>query len=141
MKERFKILLFKSFDDNLSQTEQNELERGLIEYPELLKEKEELISIRNELQSQTYAFQYGFSNKVMRRIDVLQQSYQNRQLFLTHQLSNLFRKWVVPIGAISIAVIVVSLYFTDGISSLKTVMGIHEITIDDALTFSVFNSK
>lgn len=141
MKERLNILLIKSFDDNLSQTEQDELNKGLIDYPELLKEKEELILIRKKLQSQTYGFQYGFSNKVMRRIDELQQSSQNIQLFFINQLSNLFRKWVAPIGAMSIALIVISLYFTDGFSSLKTVIGINEITIDDAMTLSAFNYK
>lgn len=141
MKERLNILLIKSFDDNLSQKEQDELNNGLIDYPELLKEKKELISIRNKLQSQTYGFQYGFSNKIMRRIDELQDSSQNLQIFFTNQLSNLFRKWVVPVGAISIALIVISLYFTDGYTSLKTIIGINEITIDDAMTLSAFNYK
>ncbi len=71
MIKKLRKLLLMSFDNNLTQKEQEELKKGCEDFPELVKEKEELSSLMNVLQKRTYSFQQGFSSKIMREIESL----------------------------------------------------------------------
>jgi len=141
MKEHLKQLLIRSFDEPLTQSEQNELQQGLIDFPELIQEKEEISSLRNILQKQTYSFNYGFSDKIMRKIEASQPATeQNLQDYFAAQLSILFR-WIAPVGIAAILLIVVALYFSEGPASLKALIGANDYSFNDAITLSFYNYK
>lgn len=134
MKEHIKILLIKSFDDNLTQKEQDELQKGFADFPEILQEKKELSLLRNVLKKQTYSFHYGFSDKIMRKIEASRfLPEQNMQDYFAAQLNALFRR-IAPVGIIAIAIIVIALYFTEGSASVKALIGINDISFNDAIT-------
>lgn len=139
MNEYLKLLLIRSFDDNLTQKEQEELQNGFADFPELVQEKEELSLLRNTLQKQTYSFHYGFSTKIMRRVEAFQQKYNPQDYFVT-QLNKLFR-WMAPVGTIAIMGIVIALYFAEGSASVKALIGVNDISFNDAITLSSYNYK
>ena len=64
MIKKIKKLLLKSSDNNLNRREQETLQKGFEDFPELLREKEELSSLMNVLQKRNYSFQHGFSDRV-----------------------------------------------------------------------------
>jgi len=141
MKEHIKQLLIRSFDETLSPSEQDELQQGFIDFPELIQEKEDISSLRNILQKQTYSFNYGFSDKIIRNIEASQPAAeQSMQDYFSIQLSILFR-WIAPVGVAAIVLIVAALYFSEGPTSLKTIIGANEYSFNDAITLSFYNYK
>ena len=141
MKEHLKQLLIKSFDEDLSPKEQAELQKGFEDFPELLQEKEDILLLRNALQKQTYSFHFGFSDKIMRKIEASHSANeQNLQDYFAAQLSTLFR-WIAPVGIAAIVLIVVALYFSEGSASFKTLIGANDFSFNDAVTLSFYNFK
>lgn len=141
MNEHLKLLLLKSFDDDLSHNEQEELEKGLADNPDLRQEKEDIYLLRKTLRNQDYSFQSGFSGKIMRKIEAGRvSSDQGTPDGFAIQLYKLFR-WVAPIGTAAIVIIFLSLYFGEGPSAIKALIGLNDLTIEDAITLSVFNYK
>lgn len=138
MKEYLKQLLIRSFDDKLSQKEQDELQKGFAKFPELGQEKEALSFVRNALQKQSYSFNYGFSEKVMRKIEESQYlSGQNLHDYFTTQLNKLFLRWLMPVGTVAIAILVIALYFTENSATVN----VSNLSFSDAFTLSVYNLK
>jgi hypothetical protein len=142
MKEHLKQLLIRSFDDNLTQKEQDELQKGFADFPELVQEQEALSLVRNALQKQSYSFHYGFSEKIMHKIEASQfLSGQNLQDYFVAQLNTLFLRWIMPVGTVAIAIIVITLYFTEGSASVNTITGVNDLSFNDAITLSIYNYK
>lgn len=142
MKEKLKLLLIRSFDDNLTQKEQEELQKGFADFPELVQEKEEISLLRNTLQKQTYSFHYGFSEKIMRKIEAPRfVSVQNLEDYFAVQLNKLFLRWIAPVGTVAIVIIVITLYFTEGSTSVNAITGINALSFNDAITLSIYNYK
>lgn len=138
MKDHLKELLIKSFDDELTEKENNELQKGFVDFPELLLEKEEISLLRNTIQNQKYTFNYGFSDRVMRKIESLSTNKQNLQDYFTSQLSSLFR-WVAPIGIAAILLIVITIYFTQDSVYINAISGENNLTLNDAITLTFYN--
>lgn len=139
MKEHLSQLLIRSFDDNLSQKEQDELQKGFasrIFGTELAQEKEALSLVRNALQKQSYSFHYGFSEKIMRKIEASRiLSEQNLQDYFAAQLNKLFLRWIAPVGTVAIVILVITLYFTENSAS------VNNLSFNDAFTLSIYNYK
>jgi hypothetical protein len=139
MIKKLKKLLLKSFDNNLNQREQETLQKGCEDFPELLREEEELSSIINVLQKRTYSFQHGFSDRLMRKIETLSQiANPNPREYFETQLSLLFR-WVAPVGTATILLFLVAVYLTQGSISVNAITGIGNLSFSDAITLSFYN--
>jgi hypothetical protein len=139
MIKKLKKLLLKSFDNNLSHKEQEALQKGFEDFPELVKEKQELSSIMNVLQKRTFSFQQGFSDNVMRKIEsVSSLAGQNPREYFEAQLSLLFR-WVAPVATVAIIFFLISVYLTQGSISVNAINGIGNLSISDAITLSFYN--
>jgi hypothetical protein len=139
MIKKLKKLLLLSFDNNLSHKEQEELKKGCEDFPELVKEKEELSSLMNVLQKRTYSFQQGFSNKILGEIESL--SYlmlQNPREYFEAQLILWFR-WVAPVGTAAILLFLIAVYMTQGSISISTITGIKNLSLNEAITLSFYN--
>jgi len=139
MIKKLRILLLKSFDNNLSQKEKDELQKGFADFPELVQEKEDISLLRDVLQKRTYSFQQGFSNKILREIESLSSStVQNPREYFETQLILLFR-WVVPVGTAAIILFLITVYLTQGSISVNTITGIENLSFSDAITLSFYN--
>jgi hypothetical protein len=139
MIKKLRKLLLMSFDNNLTYKEQEELKKGCEDFPELVKEKEELSSLMNVLQKRTYSFQQGFSNKIMREIESLSSlTTQNPREYFEAQLILLFR-WVAPVGTAAIILFLITVYLTQGSISVNTITGIENLSFNDAITLSFYN--
>jgi len=136
MKEHLKQLLIRSFDDNLTQKEQDELQKGFADYPELVQEKKALSLVRSALQKQCYSFNYGFSEKIMHKIEAAGfLSTENLQDYFAAKLNKLFFRWIVPVGTVAIVILVITLYFAENSTS------INNLSFNDAITLSIYNYK
>jgi len=139
MIKKLKKLLIKSYSNNLSYKEQDELQKDFARFPETVQQKEELSSLIQILQKRNYSFQPGFSGKIMREIESLTslKKPDPREYFET-QLSLLFR-WVAPAGTAVIIIFLISLYLTQGTVSVNAITGIDNLTFNDAITLSFYN--
>ena len=139
MINKFKKLLLKSFDNNLNQGEQETLQKSFEDFPELVKEKEELLSLMNVLQKRTYSFQQGFSDRVMMKIESRSQiAIPNPREHFETQLRLLFR-WVAPVGTAAIILFLIAVYLTQGSISVNAITGIGNLSFNDAITLSIYN--
>lgn len=139
MIKKLKKLFIKSFDDNLSLKEQEELQKGFGGYSEIEQKKEELSSLIRVLQKRNYSFQPGFSEKIMHKIEsVSSLAIPNPREYFEAQLNLLFR-WVAPVGTAAIIIFLISLYLTQGSISVNTITGIENLSFNDAITLSFYN--
>jgi len=112
-------LLYRSFDDTLSEEERHRLDEALASSPELRDEYERLVQMRQMVSDGAEgSFQPWFAQRVMRRI-ASEGGVRESDLFF-EELFSMFRR--VAIAAATAAVITISynLYQSDSISIAAT---------------------
>ncbi len=123
--EKFKNLLYQSFDRKLTPAEQKILDDALIRSNELKNEKLEIEKMRNMLEDYRPLISNDFTAKVMSKIE-------NRKTFYT------VFKYLVMTGVAAIILLLVTIYFTDGTVSYETLSGLSGYTPETDL-LSMFN--
>ena len=82
MDEKILELLYRSFDSELSQDEQNKLKQALEKSEELKSHKEEMLKMRKSLKpNNPHGFGYMFADKVMQKIKNLEEKSTDELFF------------------------------------------------------------
>lgn len=128
MKSNWMDLLFRFFDGELSANEREELETALQNSPELREEKKQLAAVRELIASGAVRkFQPFFAARVMQRI----QAETSEEDFF-ESLIWMFRR-VALAGALTVILLFASALLTGRASSLSTLFGMPQVTIEDTL--------
>jgi len=125
-----KKLLLRSYDEELSSTEKEALEKGLAESQDLRNEKTTIESIRKMFGSVSPEFEAGFSERVMQKVETIE-SKNSLPIY------SIFKR-VALSGAAAIVALLISIYYTDGSLSLDALYGLYEYAPDEAAV-SFFN--
>jgi hypothetical protein len=129
MDKKFKDLFYRSFDSDLTQREKIMLEEALASSKELRQEKEMISSLRQNIQGvKDAAFNPGFADRVMNKINLSDQGGENEQFF--DSLFVIFRPIAI---AATVLIIIIAGYnmSSTGQFSVEGALGIPEITVDD----------
>lgn len=135
MDEKIKILLYRSFDEDLNPDESKMLEKVLAKSEELQKEKEKITRLRvNIKEGKVSAFKPFFAERVLNRIQSSVNSQDEETFF--ESLFVLFRPVAI---AAAVLIIIVAGYniSTSGQISIEGALGVPEVTLDDAYTTSL----
>ena len=122
--EKLSQLLNRSFDEKLTDEEQQQLETALSNDPDLRKEKQEIEEVRALLSDFSPAFEEGFAKRVLAATDQYIQNGDN--------LFYLFKRFAFG-SAAAIAALLVSVYLTDGTISVDALLGLSDINSDSIL--------
>ncbi len=120
---KLKKILYRSFEEPLSDRDRQALQAGLRASEELQNEKQEILTLRESLSATRTDFSTGFDQKVMNRIR------QEEQPARTFELYPVFRT-VAFSGLAAILIVLVGIYFTDGSLNLDAIMGISKYAPD-----------
>ena len=122
-------LLIHSLDNELTPAEAKQLEEALANSPELRQEKERLLEIRAMFGAAKMEQDHTFVNKVMMRIN------QAKKPSFNNVIVNLFPK-VAAACVLLFLVTLIGIYITEGTLSTDAIMGIEEMSVEDALTIT-----
>ena len=114
-------LLYKSYDEDLSDSEKLKLEQGLIEHEELMEEKLSLDKMRKRLAGFEANFDPGFADDVMNAI----QNANKNQIDSLQLTFNIFKR-VALSGVAAVIILLFTIYFTDGSLSLDAIFGLSD---------------
>lgn len=129
MKPDWVNLLIRSFDSDLSKNERTELENALQNSLELREEKKRLETVRGMVaRNSARSFKPFFAARVMQRINAA----TNQQEDFFESLSWMFRR-VVLAGALTVILLFASALLTGRASSISTLFGMPQVTIEDTL--------
>jgi len=132
MNKRSRELLFRSFDDRLTEREQRELKEALAASPELQEEKEHLTALRGDITAGAAdSFKPFFAERVMHRLESSGVAEPGPMLFF-ESLARLFRRVAVA-GAVAVVALVVINLWDSGDVSLNAAVGAPETTLEELL--------
>lgn len=127
MNERMLDLLYRSFDDELTEAERQELNSALSASPDLQEEKKQLLELRGMVgESSVSAFKPFFSARVMQRVKELQGGPEE---FL-HALTWSFKRLAVA-GAMAAVLLIAVNVASDGRLSLDSLLAMPQLEITD----------
>ncbi|MEM6767591.1 MAG: hypothetical protein AAF655_21820 [Bacteroidota bacterium] len=130
-------LMIRSLDESLSPREQERLERGLHDFPEIEKERKKLLAFREGLAAQKHTFGPFFSTRVEARIEGLEENAYN-QLGLP-SLAPAFARLAIPCLGISM-ILLLSLLFQGQELGWNLFTGSTEIELADLWLASMVQS-
>lgn len=135
MDEKIKELLYRSFDETLKPEDSKVLEYALANSDDLLKEKEEIAALRNQLyESTSKQFKPFFAERVLKQIQTYPLDQNENALF--DSLMVLFKP--VAIAATVLIILVSGYNIADsGNISLEGALAIPDVTFDDAYNTSL----
>ncbi len=129
MNERLRNLLCRSFDEELSEQEQRELEQALSFSSQLRQEQKQLTDMRQLIKKESVrSFQPFFAARVMHRI---KNEMRESEDFIG-SLVWAFR-WIAVSGAVAILLLVGSHVFLEKNYSLAAVLGMPQPALEDTL--------
>ena len=135
MDEKIRELLYRSFDETLKPEDSKVLEHALANSDDLLKEKEEIAALRNQVyESKTEQFKPFFAERVLKRIQTSALDQNENAIF--DSLIVLFKP--VAIAATVLIIFVAGYNMADsGNISLEGALAIPDVTLDDAYNTSL----
>jgi anti-sigma factor RsiW len=136
MNERILELLFRSFDEQLTTEEDEELQEAL-EASEALRQEKDRIEAMRKMVSESGArtFEPFFAERVMKRVAELHES-RNGMWTLQEWLSRVFRRVAIVGAAVAAGLVILNLVQADGVS-VAAAFGIPEVPIEDVLDMPV----
>jgi hypothetical protein len=120
----YRMLLARSFDEELDRPEAEALKEELIRSGTLRKEAAQLRKLRQALESLPKPSDETFTDGVMRRIGTVAE----------HHLSIRWLNWAAAASAAIILMAGLSIYWSAGSLSTEALVGISELAPEDALT-------
>jgi hypothetical protein len=134
--EKKRDLLYASFDRELTEEEQERLEKYLRD-PDLKAEEEALRKTRALLGKTSWNFSEGFASRVMQRLEEEQQEQKVVEMEVGNQFLSLFRKIAVASVA-AIVVLLLTIYMTSGSISKETVLGMDNLSEDNLVSYLLY---
>lgn len=132
MKRKMLRMMQKSFDNELSNNEFQELERACEKSPELLLKMDETKKLNHLLSKQQFSYSSFFAEKVIRRVEALEQTTTGQAMIYA------FYRIALPGLAAAIALVMISL-FNNGYVSFDSVSGLSELNSGYLSDFLLFN--
>jgi hypothetical protein len=129
MDNKLKDLLYRSFDSDLNNKEQKNLDEALSQSKELRQEKELIASLRENIKgSKTTSFNPFFAERVLANIHSAEETDESENFF--NSLFVFFRPIAI---AATVLIIIIAGYnmSTTGHFSLAGALGVPEVTVDD----------
>jgi anti-sigma factor RsiW len=137
MNKKILKLLYRSFDQDLSEKEKEKLEKGLENSTELRREKEQIAAERQAISaSAVQSFKPGFAERVMSRIQAMGEEKNNLEAFYG-TLKAVFRRLAFAAAVIMIALITINLIIGECLSADKAFY-ISELTFEEVLQLPLF---
>jgi len=124
-------LLALSFDQDLAKEEQQQLDEAFAKHPELEKEKAELLALRTSLASQKIRPNADFVNSVLEKTRATKSVQKNG---FENTITNLFPR-VAAACVIVLLASLLSIYFQEGGLNTETLLGLTEISPEEAYSF------
>jgi len=121
-------LLALSLDQTLTKEEQQKLDEAFAKYPELEKEKAELLALRSLLGKQKISSNPDFVNSVLEKTKPTQLA---KEKGFETIMTSLFPR-VAAACVIVLLVSFLSIYFQEGSLSTETLLGLTEISPEEA---------
>lgn len=128
MKEPLQLLIH-SLDNELTPQEAQQLEQALSNSEALRQEKERLLEMRELIGTVKMEPDHTFVNKVMMRIE------QAKDPVFSTVIINLFPK-VAAACVLLFIVTLAGIYMTEGTLSTDAIIGIQDMTMEEALTIT-----
>lgn len=129
-------LLYRSFDDDLSEKERNELKEALKNSEELRKEREKILAQRKTIsESGAQSFKPFFAERVMARIDALSEKTEIEPFYET--LKAVFRPVAIASAVAMVALILYNIGIGDILSS-EEVFFASDATFEEILQLPLF---
>lgn len=132
MKRKMMRMMQKSFDNELSNKELKEFQRSCENHPELVLELKETEKLNHLLSKQQFSYSSFFAEKVMRRIESLEQTTAGQAIIYA------FYRIALPGLAAAIILVMISL-FNNGYVSFDSVSGLSELNSGYLSDFLLFN--
>ena len=126
--DKLKELLYRSFDEELSNEDQLFLDQALTENRELREEKVSIEKMHADLHSLEFSFEAGFSNRLMDQINEKGISVSRN---LPIEFINVFKR-IALVGAAAIIALLFTIYLNDGALNIDTIYGLAEYSTDEA---------
>jgi anti-sigma factor RsiW len=137
MNKKILKLLYRSFDDGLSEKERKQLEEALEASTEIQREKEQIAAERQAISaSAVQSFKPGFAERVMSRIQAMGEEENTLEAFYG-TLKAVFRRLAVAAAVIMIALITINLIIGECLSAHKAFY-ISELTFEEVLQLPLF---
>jgi hypothetical protein len=134
--EKILELLYRSFDDDLSQKERDCLKKALEDSEELRLERAKIIEQRQAISgSAAPSFKPYFVEKVMQRIDSLSDKNGLEKFYETFKV--MFRRFAIAGAVILIALVIYNLRIGENISS-EEIFYASDVTIEEILELPLF---
>ncbi len=134
--EKILELLYRSFDDDLSEKEQDLLEKALEDSEELRLERAKIIEQRQAISgSAAPSFKPYFVEKVMQRIDSLSDKNGLEKFYETFKA--MFRRFAIAGAVILIALVIYNLRIGENISS-EEIFYASDVTIEEIRELPLF---
>jgi hypothetical protein len=129
MDKKLKVLLYRSFDSDLSPQDKRLLEEALSQSEEFRKEREMIISLRKKLQQgKVTSFKPFFADRVMAKIRYSKRLDEKEQFF--ESLFVIFRP--ITIAAAILIIIIAGYNITStGKFSFEGALGIPDVTVNE----------
>lgn len=137
MDEKIRELLYRSFDDDLSPEEKNQLKDALEKSAELRTEKEKLSHLRKEISGTTEkSFAPFFADRVMNRIyaEKEMKSYSMDDFF--NSLAWSFKRIALAASFAVILILAINLFKEENIS-LDSLLAMPQITVKETWELDV----
>lgn len=122
-------LLVRSFDNELTESEERRLEKALEVSAELRAEREALLRMRQVLKAFEPGVPQEFSEQVMQKISTLQRL---RESFSAAMVELLPR--VAAACILVLLIILVSIYWSEGSLTTDALVGISDVSPEEAVT-------
>ena len=137
MNKKILKLLYRSFDDDLSEKEQKQLAEALENSEELRREKEQIKAQRQAVSdSGAQSFKPFFAERVMSRIQAMGEEENTLEAFY-ETLWAVFRRFAVAAAVILIALITINLIIGESLS-MDEAFYISELTFEEVLQLPLF---
>ncbi len=131
--EKYINLLIRSLDQQLPEQEQKQLEEALKRFPELAKEKEELLIMRSTIKEKYPERDYLFINSVM---DAVAPPEKVTGPAFSSLLARLFPQ-VALASVLLILGAVLSIYIMEGQLSTEILLGVKNLTPEEVIAVLV----
>lgn len=137
MNKKILKLLYRSFDDDLNEKEQKQLEKALKNSERLRKEKERISAMRHTIsESAVKSFKPFFAERIINRIssivekeDILEISYES--------LKAAFQRFAIAGAVIMIALITINLIIGESLPT-EEALYVSELTFEEVLHLPLF---
>lgn len=137
MDKKILKLLYRSFDDDLDEKEQEQLEKALEESTEVQKEWEQIAAQRRALAKSTpFSFEPLFAERVMSRIETIGKKKNGVESFY-ETLLVMFRRFAIVGAAILLILLIYNLQSGDILSS-EEILFASDFTFEEILNLPLF---